>query len=79
MEACSRLDALQEQRPPWRSIQLPANQIHMLPYHHHHIYKELEGRGFFFDSQSGFRARRHTTDNLFYLSQKIKENMRNEL
>ena len=42
---------------------------------HHRIYTALEGRGFFVDSQSGFRARRRTTDNLFYLSQKVKENM----
>ena len=42
---------------------------------HHRIYTALESRHFFVDSQSGFRARRRTTDNLFYLSQKVKENM----
>ena len=36
---------------------------------HKHIYSHLERVSFFIDNQSGFRSKRRTTDNLFYLSQ----------
>jgi hypothetical protein len=39
------------------------------------IYDFLENRNFFNIAQSGFRAHRRTTDNLLFLTQKIKENM----
>ena len=39
------------------------------------MYTLLENNGFFVACQSGFRSRRRTTDNFFYLTQKIKENL----
>ena len=41
---------------------------------HKHTYHTLEQAGFFIINQSGFRSKRRTTDNLFYLTQKVKEN-----
>ena len=41
---------------------------------HKHTYHALERAGFFIINQSGFRSKRRTTDNLFYLTQKVKEN-----
>ena len=42
---------------------------------HKRMYAMLENAGFFARCHSGFRSRRRTSDNLFYLTQKIKENM----
>ena len=37
------------------------------------MYHSLERQGFFAINQSGFRSCRRTTDNLFFLSQKVRE------
>ena len=82
METCSRFDAVQGQRPARRSIQLyrPISVTCCLGklgerVVHYRIYTTIEGRGFFVSLNVRQLVRRRTTDYLFYLSQKVKENM----